>query len=95
MFDHQFTDFCEDLVCALHVLLRKPVVYLGGSRDVGKQCIIGGNEVELQVGNVSQAVKYLMCWGRTENKCDIHLMRVCSLVGYDNGGVRRPISNEI
>jgi hypothetical protein len=40
-------------------------------------------------------VKYLVCWYRLENKCDIHLMRVGSLVGYHNGGPRRPISHEI
>jgi len=60
MFGHQFADFCEDFFCGLLVLLRKPMVYLDASRDVGKQCIIGSNEVGLQVGQFRPAVKYLV-----------------------------------
>lgn len=95
MFGHQFADFCEDLVCALHVILCKPTVYFDGSREAGKECTIGSNEEDIQVDQDIQAVAYLMCWSQIENKCDIHLFRVRSLISHYYRGLRRPISNEI
>jgi hypothetical protein len=62
MLCHQFTNFCEDQVCRLLVIGCKPVVYLDGSRDTGEKGRIGGNEVDVQVGQNIQAVKYLVCW---------------------------------
>ena len=95
MLGHQFTDFCEDLVCALLVIVRKPVVYFDGMWDTGKECRIGSNEIKIQISQNIQAVKCLMCWNRIENKCNVHLFRVCSLIGYYHRGLRRPISNKI
>jgi hypothetical protein len=83
MLGHQLTDFCEDPVCGLLVFTRKSLVYLDG-RDAGKQGMTGLNALELKVGPNGQSVKYLVYWDRPENKCDIHLFRVCPLVGYHN-----------
>ena len=71
------------------------MVYFDGSRDMGKECTIGSNVVDVQVDQNIQAVTYLVCWDPIENKCDIHLFRVRSLIGYYYRGLRRPISNEI
>jgi hypothetical protein len=86
MLGHQFPDFCEDPVCGLLVFSRKSLVYLDGrdAADAAKQGIIGFDAVELYVGLNGQSVKYLVYWDRPENKYDIHLFRVCSLVGYHN-----------
>jgi hypothetical protein len=95
MFGHQFADFCEDLVCALPVIHRKSMVYFDSSRDTGKECMIGSNEVDVQVDQNIQAMTYLICWDQIENKCDIHLFRVRSLISYYYRGLRGPISDEI
>jgi hypothetical protein len=81
MVGHQLTDCCEDPVCGLLVIIRKSLVYLDG-RDAGKQGTIGLSVEEVYVDDKGQPVKYLVYWDRPEDKCDIHLFRVCPLVGY-------------
>jgi hypothetical protein len=55
---HQSFDFCENLICSLLVLSRKSGMDLDTSRDIRKENRVERHEMEAQVGQNSQPVKY-------------------------------------
>ena len=54
---HQSFDFCEDLVCCLHVLNHKPRVDFDVAWDVREEGMVESHEFEPQVGQNCQPVK--------------------------------------
>ena len=67
MLAHQSFDFCEDLVCGLHVLNHKPRVALDVTRAIRKQSRIESFEIEVQVSQNRQPVKYSVRVGYFES----------------------------
>ena len=67
MLSHQSFDFGEDLVCGLQMLNHKPPVDLDITRDVRKQSGIESHEIEVQVCQNRQPVKYSVREGYFES----------------------------
>ena len=94
---HQSFNFCDNLMCSLHVLNRKSRMDLDTFRDdMRKENWVELHEMVAQVRPNSQPVKYLVsgCCKCFESEWDMHFVWVCALVSYHHRRLGRPISNK-
>jgi hypothetical protein len=68
---------------------------LDTARDIRKENRVEGHEMEAQVGQNRQPVKYSVSGGGqcSESEWDMHFVRVCALVCYHYRRLGRPIPN--
>lgn len=82
---HQSFDFCENLIRSLFVLNRKSRMNLDTSRDIRKENRIESHEMQAQVCQDSQPVKYSV-----NRSCQSHRMGRTFRVGLYLGELLLP-----